>query len=82
MKIKGDFIEDMEQLQELYSSRFVHYSTNFQKIKSMSLDEMAEFLNDRNFCELKTPCKECKNKVFCEAETAEDFKKWLEGATL
>lgn len=29
MKIKGDFIEDMEQLQELYNSRFVHYSTNF-----------------------------------------------------
>lgn len=27
--IKGDFIEDMERLQELYESRFVHYSSEY-----------------------------------------------------
>ncbi len=27
--IKGYFIEDMERLQELYESRFVHYSSEY-----------------------------------------------------
>lgn len=27
--IKGDFIEDMERLQELYEERFVHYSSEY-----------------------------------------------------
>lgn len=52
---------------------------NFEKIKTMTLDEMAMFFETRqSICELKTPCKNCQNAMWCECSTKEDFKKWLE----
>ena len=53
-------------------------TTNFGKIKSLTLDEMAEwFMNRYTVCELNKPCIECKYNGWCSSETKEDFKKWL-----
>ena len=43
---------------------------------------MAEFFNTRGLCERHTPCSKCQNAMWCECSTQEDYKKWLEGATL
>lgn len=52
---------------------------NYEKIKQMSIEEMAEWFAVRySFCELFKPCAKCSNVSFCSAETAEEFKQWLE----
>lgn len=44
--IKGDFIEDMERLQELYESRFVHYSSEYHfKGNRMAEGKMFKYKN-------------------------------------
>lgn len=55
--------------------------TNYEKIKAMSIDEMAEFFEKKaNICETEKPCGNCINAQFCGAETKEDFKQWLKSA--
>ena len=52
--------------------------TIFQRIKSMDIDEMANwFMNRYAVCELNKPCVECEYNGFCSSENKEDFKKWL-----
>ena len=44
--IKGYFIEDMERLQELYESRFVHYSSEYHlKGNGMAEGKMLNYKN-------------------------------------
>ena len=53
-------------------------TTNYERIKNMTVDEMAEFLTDSIVCE------ECPAYDFCDTEDAtyencpKFFKKWLE----
>lgn len=49
---------------------------NFERIKTMTLDEMAEFLINID-CDLDTPCKQCTNNAYCSCSTKEDFIQWL-----
>ena len=57
-------------------------TTNYEKIKAMSIDEMAEWFNQRaSVCELDKPCKNCINNQWCSAETSDDFKVWLQQET-
>ena len=49
---------------------------NFEKIKSLTLDEMAEFFLNAD-CDLDKPCKKCKNEAFCSCTTKEEYLKWL-----
>lgn len=52
---------------------------NFEKIKSMDIDEMAEwFKNIDAVCDMDIHCENCVNSDWCGIETKEDFKKWLE----
>lgn len=51
--------------------------TNYEKIKSMSIDEMAEWLyefNDDSLCEYCYGCNKENEELGCE----EYFKQWLE----
>jgi len=44
--IKGKFIEDMERLQELYESRFVHYSSEYHfKGNEKAEEKMLDYKN-------------------------------------
>ena len=53
---------------------------NFEKIKNMTLDEMAEFLSNKfNVCELDKSCCQCSNESWCNCSTVSDFKGWLNG---
>lgn len=53
-----------------------------EKIKQMSVDEMAEFLCDRDYCSTHT-CEECSLKInklddLCSCDyDKEEYKKWL-----
>lgn len=49
---------------------------NYEKIKQMSVDEMASFLINED-CDLDTPCEKCKNDAYCSCSTKEEFKQWL-----
>ena len=49
--------------------------TNYERIKSMTIDEMAKFI-----CQQPTPCKRCDlahNPCIC-SDAIEIHKKWLE----
>lgn len=51
---------------------------NFEKIKAMDIDEMAEyFFNLTQICELEKKCSDCNRNSWCSSETQKDFKKWL-----
>ncbi len=53
--------------------------TRFDKIHSMNIDELAQWLAGRNeICEKETPCRNCENKSWCECTNADEFKKWLQ----
>jgi len=43
--------------------------TNYEKIKQMSIDEMAEFIGE---------CDYCNNDLECNGNCDECCKKWLE----
>ena len=50
--------------------------TNFEKIKSMTIDEISEFLSNVVYCEM------CPVSDFCDVDTTyqecpEKFKQWL-----
>lgn len=52
--------------------------TNFEKIKAMSVEEMAELVNDK----VDSECSECPASDYCAASTFtycyEIIKEWLE----
>lgn len=51
---------------------------NFEKIKAMDIDEMAEwFMNRYTVCELNKPCVECEYNGFCSSKNKEDLKKYF-----
>jgi hypothetical protein len=51
---------------------------NFEKIKAMDIDELANWFTNRYaVCDLEIPCENCINSDWCCIETKEDFKKWL-----
>lgn len=51
-------------------------TTNYERIKNMTIEEMAGFLIN-NDCGLDTPCKKCKNNAYCSCSTKEEFRQWL-----
>ena len=52
---------------------------NFEKIKQMTVDEMAEFfLRLSEACEATKPCSECENEEWCSCDTQKKFRNWLE----
>jgi hypothetical protein len=57
---------------------------NFEKIKAMDIDEMAEFIDDMYFSCVECDCVNCLDIVqdFCEQnsviETKNGIKQWLE----
>lgn len=53
-------------------------TTNFEKIKAMGIEEMAEFLrkfSNCSFCNLYLKPKTCSN---CKQNFERPFKQWLE----
>lgn len=57
-------------------------TTNYERIKAMSVDEMAEFINKlkTNFCEeafVKGGCNGCEIKTLCDIPKSKT-KQWLE----
>ena len=53
--------------------------TNYEKIKAMSIDEMAELLYDTTFNDFV--CNSCKAPNYCNGgidECKEGIKQWLE----
>ena len=53
--------------------------SRFEKLKQMSIDELAEWLFSRNqLCEREVRCSKCEHKEWCDCTEIKDFKKWLE----
>lgn len=51
---------------------------NFERIKNMTVDELAEFLWQKyNVCEKDMVCSKCKNQDWCNCYEQEEYKEWL-----
>ena len=49
------------------------------EIITKDINALAEFFAKQyNICEKETGCKKCKNQDWCNCETVEDYRKWLE----
>lgn len=53
-------------------------TTNYERIKAMSLDEMAKFLRLLVNCFEKEDCTDCQNRVLCSCANNRAVKQWLE----
>ena len=51
---------------------------NFEKIKSMSIDEMSEFLESLLITQPDDPCSFCLAKNICNLNCTNMYKQWLE----
>lgn len=49
--------------------------TNYERIVNMSIDELAELLND--FCDNSLRCRECPLHDDCPADGGASFADWL-----
>jgi hypothetical protein len=51
----------------------------FEKLKNMTIDELAEWFSiQNNVCEKETPCSKCDNQEWCNCVEPKEYKKWLE----
>ena len=64
--------------EDVFDERNLAPQTNYDRIRNMSVDEMAEwFMHSYDICELDKPCNKCIKTKWCSAETKEDYKQWL-----
>ena len=52
--------------------------TNYERIKAMSVEEMAKFLRLLVNCFEKEDCASCQNRVLCSCANNSAVKRWLE----
>ena len=53
-------------------------TTNYERIKTMSVDEMAVFLRLLVNCFEKEDCADCQNRVLCSCANNRAVQHWLE----